>query len=117
MRSDAAIGKAINLAGAETIVDSLLMVRTKLDTSGFDSTPLLHFQYTGSSKTSLYTTSGGEVMSRSTSCHECRPTDLLLMIVARIAISVAFMREINRDDLLLFDEPVRINQYLSWHRT
>jgi hypothetical protein len=65
MRSHAAIDKAINLAGAETIVDSLPNgLRTKLDTSGFGSTVLPPFSNnTGSSKTSRihHGLSGGEV--------------------------------------------------------
>jgi ABC-type glutathione transport system ATPase component len=86
MRSNAAIGKAINLAGAETIVDSLPHgLRTKLDTSGFGSTALPPFcNNTGSSKTSRihHGLSGGEVCQDQRLVVNCQSTDLLLMIVA-----------------------------------
>lgn len=72
MGSDAAIDKAINLAGADTIVGSLPNgLRTKLDTSGFGSTTLPPFSNnSGSSKTTRihHGLSGGEVCPVSNSC-------------------------------------------------
>lgn len=65
MASGAAIDKAISLAGADTIVESLPNgLRTKLDTSGFGLTTLPPFSDdTGSSKTTRihHGLSGGEV--------------------------------------------------------
>jgi len=88
MGSHAAIYKAINLAGAETIVSSLPNgLRTKLDTSGSTVFPPFS-NNAGSSKTSRihHGLSGGEWQ--------------------RIAISRAFMRaEQPEVDLLVFDEP------------
>lgn len=65
MSSHAAIEKAISLAGAETIVDSLPGgLRTKLDASGFGAMSFPPFSSnTGSSKSSRvhHGLSGGEV--------------------------------------------------------
>lgn len=85
MESYAAIDKAISLAGAETIVESLPNgLRTKLDTSGFGSTLPPFSNNMGSSKTSRihHGLSGGEVSLVSSSSQKQSPGSLLGVIVA-----------------------------------
>lgn len=81
MGSRAAIDKAVNLAGAETIIGSLPNgLRTKLDTSGFSSTTFPPFSNnTGSLKTSRvhHGLSGGEVCQRQASV-----TDNIVLMAA-----------------------------------